>query len=250
MTRSELAERPMRVVYDDRWKGLHGIGRFLANVTERIPMEALDLNGSSTSPWSSFQIARALKRAGPYDLFYSPGFVPPWPAPRRPFVLTLHDMNHLDLGYNSNPAKRLFYRSVLLPACRSAAAIFTVSEFSRTRILDWCHIPEERVVNIGNGVGDAFTKGGSIHQEDASYFLVIGLRKQHKNQEAIVRAFARSSIVKTHRLLFVGDMTDSLEQVITEENVGAHTRFLGPVTEAKLAGVVSRRNGAGIPLPL
>src|SRR5260370_31915547 len=93
-------------------------------------------------------------------VFFSPGYNSPigWP---NPFVFTLHDLNHLCVRENSNAAKRAYYRYLIRPACHRAAFVLTVSEYSRREIVAWAGVKEEKVINVGNGVGFPFTPTGS-----------------------------------------------------------------------------------------
>lgn len=231
-------ERPgdgARIVYDDRWNGAHGIGRFTAQLTARIPMIPLGIKGHSTSLLGPLRLALGLRQFRSSKLFFSPGYIPPWPDSPIPFVLTLHDLNHIDLP--SNAAKRAFYRHVLKPACRKAAAILTGSEFSRKRILDWTALPSERVLNVSYGVSAGYCVEGSAHDEGVPYFLVVGIRKPHKNHENIIRAFARSRAGGHARLLFTGVKVVELDEVIRENSVEPFVKFLGNVTDAELAAL-------------
>lgn len=223
------------IVYDNRWNGPHGIGRFLANIATRIPMTPIGLSGAPTSAAGLVHIAIRLRQFKQCRLFFSPGYMPPWPGSPVPYVLTLHDLNHIDLDHNSSIAKRAFYRHVLRPACRRASAILTVSEFSRARILDWTGLPGDVVHNVGNGVADIYCAAGAAFACDAPYFLTVGLRKPHKNHERIVEAFAQSGASQVAKLLFTGEPSQALNQMVEQHNLQSRVEFLGVVSDELLA---------------
>lgn len=229
------------ILFDERWIGAHGIGRFAAEVAGRIPNRPLRMTGNPVSPLDPLRLALALRRH-PDDgrsPFMSPGFnAPLWSS--RPFVLTVHDLNHIDRPENSSLAKRLFYATVLRRACRRAAAVLTVSEYSRRRILEWADVPGApvvNVVNVGNGVGPAYRPDVEPHAPGYPYVLCVGNRKGHKNEFRVVEGFARARLPAGTRLLFTGASAPDLAQHIATLGMQARVAFLGRVDEAQLPGV-------------
>ena len=137
---------------DARWRGPHGIGRFATEVLRRLPAHQ-ELTGGPKplSPLDSLWTAAQVFTRRP-ALYFSPGFNPP--VCRVPLAFTIHDLMQIRTPEVATPAKRLYYAAVVRPACRRANRILTVSEYSRKQILEWTGVAEERIVNVGNGVGE------------------------------------------------------------------------------------------------
>ena len=113
------------------------------------------------------------------------------PAPRGPaVVVTLHDVQHLDLPHLfsrvDHAYRRVFYEHV----SRRADLVVTISEFSRERIMEHLHLPEDRVVVAPLGVDtDGFTLTGPEGREN---FVLYPARSwAHKNHPRLVEAVAR-----------------------------------------------------------
>lgn len=223
------------VLFDARWIGAHGIGRFADELAQRVPHEVLPLAGGPAQAVDPLRLSLALKGRR-HELFLSPGFNAPLWSP-IPFVFTVHDLNHIDRPENSSMAKRLFYATVLRRACRRAAAVLTVSEYSRRRILDWAGLSEDRVVSVGNGVGPAYRPDVEPHRPGYPYVLCVGNRKGHKNEYRVAEAFARARLPADTRLLFTGLASPDLTQHAETLGIGARVVFLGRVDEALLPGV-------------
>src|SRR5437763_3169421 len=156
---AEAVRKMSNILYDARWIGPHGIGRFAAELAKSLPELRTFQRGRR--PWHPLDpalLGLELWRDGA-SLFFSPGYNSPvgWP---KPFVFTLHDLNHICVTENSNALKRAYYQLVIKPACHRAAYVLTVSEYSRREIASWAGMDEQRVVNVGNGVGDPFTVNG------------------------------------------------------------------------------------------
>jgi glycosyltransferase involved in cell wall biosynthesis len=191
------------ILYDVRWVGNHGIGRFAGEVRKLIPeLTPFDTLRRPWHPLDSFLLGAALWRIRP-SLFFSPGCIPPvgWPGQ---FVFTLHDLHHLRVREDSNTAKRSYYEYIIRPACHRAEFVLTVSEYSKTEICTWAKISEDRVINVGNGVGAPFFPSGRKYEPGYPYLLYVGSRKPHKNLFRLLEAFCLSGVGKNVRLVLSG----------------------------------------------
>lgn len=65
----------------------------------------------------------------------------------------------------------MYYRLVLKRACKKSLAIFTVSEFSKRRIIDWAGIDGDKVTVVGNGVSGNFKPDGRSFCQAIIIFL-------------------------------------------------------------------------------
>jgi hypothetical protein len=97
-------------------------------------------------------VSRALSGLTRDDLFFSPAYNSPLFFTAR-FVFTIHDLSHIYCPENSNPLIRLYYwlyyATVMKRACRRALSILTVSEFTRTQVIEWSGVSAEKVFNEG-----------------------------------------------------------------------------------------------------
>jgi glycosyltransferase involved in cell wall biosynthesis len=212
------------ILYDARWTGNHGIGRFAAEIHKAIP----DLTPfcSRRRPWHPADpvlLAAALWRSKP-KLFFSPGYNSPlgWPGS---FVFTLHDLNHLCVPENSNPLKRAYYHRIIKPACHRAQCVLTVSEYSKQEIAKWAQINEERIINVGNGVGPPFSPAGRKYDPGFPYLLYVGSRKPHKNLPRLLKAYSVSGVRKEVRLMLSGNRDPLIARKIARLGLQADVCF-------------------------
>ncbi len=228
-------ERSRKILADARWVGLHGIGRFAREVLRRLPIETRLERGprplSLADPlWlASNAIAR---RPG---VFFSPGFNPP-PLCFAPLVFTIHDLIHIETPEAATPAKRLYYRCIVKPACHRAFRVLTVSEHSRSRILAWSELSAERVVNVGNGVGDPFRADGPRYQPGFRYVLYVGNARPHKNLDRLFQAFgdvARPGVM----LVLAGTPEREIAGSLERHDIGSRVHLVGSLPDEELAAV-------------
>ncbi len=213
----------MDILYDARWIGLHGMGRFAGEIAKRLgPVSFYSADRSPAHPADPVLLSAVLWRRRP-RLFFSPGYNAPISSP-CPFVFTLHDLHHLRVPEDSSVAKRAYYRYIIRPACERAAFVLTVSEFSKQEIVDWAHVCEDKVVKLGNGIGPPFGPEGARFEPGYPYLLYVGSRKPHKNLPRLLEAFARSGVAKDIRLLLVGWEGPELDGEI--ERLGLRERVI------------------------
>ncbi|WP_027482712.1 glycosyltransferase family 4 protein [Deinococcus pimensis] len=222
---------PTRLLVDDRWSGQHGIARFSREVLARLGPSGAISAVPLMHPAEPVLLGLELTRRRP-DVYFSPGFTPPLWSP-VPFVFTIHDLIHLDVPEESSRGKRLYYDLVVRPAARRAARVLTVSEFSRRRIVEWAGVPGKRVVNVGNGVGEAYTPEGARHEPGYPYLLYVGNRKPHKNVPRLVEAFARLDVPDL-RLVLSGGPDDDTRHLALRLGVLDRVVFAGLIPEVDL----------------
>lgn len=238
----------MSILYDARWAGMHGIGRFAQEVRARLPVSTLDLPG--TEPVSlrglldlEVQVRRG-RRPG-RQLFLSPGYAPPlgW---RGPLVFTIHDLIHLEVPGEGSRFKEAYYARVVRPAVARASRVLTVSEYSRQRILEWSGAPPERVTVVANGVDAAFSPQGDRHQPGYPYLLYVGNAKPHKNLPRLLAAFAQ--LAQPDLRLLLSDHPDpDLRHEALRQGVADRVVFAGRIAEDELPAYY--RGAAAVALP-
>ena len=212
------------ILYDARWVGNHGIGRFASELQKAIPdLFPLYADRPPWHPADPVLLGAALWRRNP-KLFFSPGYNSPvgWPGP---FVFTLHDLNHLCVSENSNALKRAYYRHIIKPACHRAEAVLTVSKYSKQEIVAWAKVNEDKVVNVGNGVGPPFSPTGKKYDPGYPYLLYVGSRKPHKNLPRLLRAYSVAGVRKDVRLLLSGEPDHEITEEIDRLGLGSDVVF-------------------------
>jgi len=224
------------ILYDARWIGNHGIGRFAGELQKLLP----DLVGyqARRRPWHPLDpafLGAALWKQRP-RLFFSPGYNSPagWP---KPFVFTLHDLNHLCVRDNSNVVKRAYYKHVIRPACHRAAFVLTVSEYSKREISAWAGVKEEKVINVGNGVGAPFSPAGRKYEPGYAYLLYVGSRKPHKNLPRLLEAYSLSGVRREVRLVLTGSPDEQISGEIERLRLSGDVVFADSYADGDLSDV-------------
>ena len=223
----------MKILFDNRWSGNHGIGRFSKEIISRMNnVDLIPSIGHPSSPYDSFYLAWQIFKGKP-DVFFSPGYNPPI-AGKTPFVFTLCDLNHIKTQENSTLLKRAYYERIIKPACHRAKKVITISEFSKNEIIQWSGIKEEKVINVGLGVSPHFSPTGDQMKLDLPFLLYVGNNKPHKNLERLIKAFELSTKPKEALLVLSGSPTSKLNKILSTSTHKKNIEFIGNISEDDL----------------
>ena len=199
-------------------------------------------------------MGKAASRAS-LDLLYFPAsyrFFPVWNVPK--VVVTMHDtlaFQHPDLIFPDGRGKLAWTIKEHLAVLWSNR-ILTVSEASRTDILDWFRLPPERVVAVTEGPDRHFRPAepnaetwNSLERygipRNSRYLLYVGGLSPHKNLLSLIKAFALAKLGEV-KLAIVGDIGDvfhthipELRAAVARENAEQSVIFTGFVPDSELA---------------
>jgi glycosyltransferase involved in cell wall biosynthesis len=103
-----------------------------------------------------------------------------------PAVVTIHDLSFEHGSAHMALKDRLVFRRVVPRAARAAKRVLTVSERTRTDLIQLYGLPPEHVVVTPNGVDPTFAPGKSLLLGE--YVLVVGAVQPRKNQVAALVA--------------------------------------------------------------
>lgn len=114
-------------------------------------------------------------------------------------VMTLHDMIYLDLPGLYGRYLDRYFRTATRRLAREAAAVVTVSEFSRRQIERHFQVPAERIEVVPCGIDARFHPASGEEVADlrarlglpADFLLYVGGFVAHKNVPSLLRAYAR-----------------------------------------------------------
>jgi glycosyltransferase involved in cell wall biosynthesis len=227
-----LANRHVMAAYRDHVGGpvaLRPVPSFRAGA--RAPTRALAIGMARL--WPSLA-ARAVPPG--IEVMHYPVTVP-IPDSAVPRVVTLHDVQHLEMPRFFSRAERVHRRWAYDDAARSATAVITVSAHARERISELLGIDRERVRAIPHGVDHGrFHPGPGAGDADVlealgvpeRFVMYPGNLWPHKNHRALVEALA--------------GVPGEVDLVLTGEDYGRRGELLA---HAERAGVGRRVHHLG-----
>lgn len=193
------------VLFDTRWFGKHGIGRFALEIYARL-RNVVGMPNQKKFPYllDSVYLSHIIKNMN-QSVYFSPGYNPPfYLTTKKPFIFTIHDLTHLKIQSDYYRLKKIYYDILIKPAIKKASAIFAVSEHAKNDILEWSTVSQDRVHVVGNGISEKFVPVGKKTWLSKPYFLFIGNCKPHKNLPRLIKAFALSQLHQDYLLVISG----------------------------------------------
>lgn len=188
--------------------------------------------------WWLWGIQREMNRLGA-DLVHGPDFAVPY-IPRRPSVLTIHDLSPwMDKRWH-HAADRVRRRTPLLLDLGIATMIVTPGEAVRKQAIERFHLRPERVVAIPEAAASFFRPVG-LRPEPAldaaikPYFLFVGTLEPRKNLAALLDAWRTVHREHPIDLVVVGRRRADAPEIEAEPGL----RLMGEVADPELAGLYS-----------
>lgn len=122
------------------------------------------------------------------DVVHYPFTAPvPWPTRGSRVVVSVHDVQHLDLPHLFSRAEKLYRRRYYQAAARRADVVVTVSEFAKRSIVEHIGIDPDRVHVAYHGVDD-FEPAAETGSGREDFLLYPARAWAHKNHARLVEA--------------------------------------------------------------
>lgn len=254
----------MRIAIDCRNIGKSGIGTFIENVLDELlknhpEHEYLLIKDKETyietySSKVSFLLTD-IRQFSLKELFCFPSnginkcdvyFTPYISIPggiKIPTYSTIHDMVFFDVEGLTSPLGKFIRRIYYKRAIVRSNGLFTVSEFSKSRIL--YHFPTNKEINIVyNGLSRSIRNyRRDDDSEKKDYFIFVGNIKRHKGLHILVEAYGKARMCGLKSKLIIVGSNDNLR---TADSQLAQTikdmdgiEFTGWVDNAELNRLIS-----------
>jgi glycosyltransferase involved in cell wall biosynthesis len=207
-------------------------------------------------------LAREARRCAASVVHHAGGVVPlvhPGAA-----VLTIQDLQPLDLPENFSTAKRAYIRTMVGRSARAAAVVQVPSEFSRERVVELLGVDPARVAVVPwfpRPVGDAPSGTPAEPEVEGAFLLYPAITYPHKNHRLLLDAFAivaaRSAGVRLVLTGGEGSCEGEVRRRLDEPDLRGRVVRTGRLPRARLealyrsaAAVVvpSRYEGFGLPV--
>ncbi|MBI5467697.1 MAG: glycosyltransferase family 4 protein [Deltaproteobacteria bacterium] len=265
----------MRITIDARMISYTGIGRYIQNLVENLAKidgknrYSITVNGGDEAEIPAVENLKVFKtrviipvysikeqvllpmemnRSGP-DLLHYPSFNMPL-VNSKPVIATIHDLiYYLNRDACPNLAAYLYARFMFKKAVKIARKIITVSEFTKSELLEHLGVGPEKVTVIHNGVSSLY-RPIAIERQAAvlskygirgGYIFYAGNHQPRKNLMRLVQAFSALKN-KDHQLVLTGKIDPrraDLYNAVNEKGLEGRVLFIGAVPENDLPALYS-----------
>jgi len=193
--------------------------------------------------WFNYVLPKKFKKFK-IDLFFSPdGFISL--NTLIPQIGVIHDLNfeHYPEDLPKNVLK--YYKKYMPLFSRKAEKIITVSNFSKTDIVENYGISPKKIIVIYNGGNDAFralnTNQKKVFIEknnnNRPFFIYVGSLHKRKNIERMLRGFKKFNFLNKMDFIIVG--TEMWKSQLNLDGLLDNVRFLGRKSGSELVNWVA-----------
>ncbi|KLR62379.1 glycosyltransferase [Actinobacteria bacterium IMCC26207] len=185
-------------------------------------------------------------------------------------VLTIHDLQPLDLSENFSTTKRLYLRLMLGRSAKAADAICVPSEFTSQRVIALLEVDQRRIRIVPwclRAIAPATTRSithseqsdslepssvrAKLEQHGSPYFLYPAVTYPHKNHLMLLDAFAllRQSYPHTSLVLTgaAGPMEESVQKRMSQLDLQEAVQRTGRVSAAELEDLYAGASAVVLP---
>lgn len=224
---NESTGRPVVAINTRHWipGKMEGVGRFEMNIAvqlslqhpevdfhwlfDRKPPKDIEVPANVTlhsvfpkarhpilySYWYEYAVPKLLKKINA-DVFFSPDNISSLSA-NCPCITVIHDINFAHRPNDLPTRFANFYRKQTPLYIKNAAAVITVSEYSKQDIIDQYSIQESKLFVVSNGVSPLFKPLGNSEiaktrnniSGGKPYFFVLGSIHPRKNLKRTIEAY-------------------------------------------------------------
>ena len=216
------------------------------------------LPARSVLTWDQLAVPAAVRRFG-LDLLFNPKYSIPLRA-GCPAVWVCHGLDWYVMPWASRRIDRLSHRFLVPRYAARAAAVIAVSEITRRHVVEYLHLPPERVATVYSGVDDVFRAPVSEERRAAlrrkydlppRFLLYAGAVYPPKNFTRLVRAYARVGPERGLPLVVAGGENRFLSEHELAEpealGISAWVRRPGWVEQDELAAMYAMADALLLP---
>ncbi|MHB8142676.1 MAG: glycosyltransferase family 4 protein [Thermoleophilia bacterium] len=214
-----------------------------------VPARLIGAGRAGAVAGQQIDMARLINRHE-LDIMHFPYYLEP-ALVRTPFILTIHDVDTFRAGGRHSLWTRLYHNGLTRLLARRAAALVTVSEFSREQIAHYLKISAGDIRTIVNGLSPHFNGGlapGATGPAKATsrepvppagYVLYAGGLGVRKNLRRMVDAFALAADVTgaDSRLVITGELAEvgqALKAYVESRGLGRRVTFTGYLPDEQM----------------
>ena len=229
-----------------RGRAVTGVERFAGEVSSRLAAlpnlslsetaPAASLAGLKGHAWEQFTLPRQVGRD---EILFSPCNTGPVSLRRQ--LVVIHDAAVWDCPEGFSRSFGMLYRQLLPRLARRAAAVATVSEFSRRQLAPRLGLSEEDILGLGNAAGPSFVPAAPDRVEttprEGLVLLCVGSMDPRKNLGRLLQAWLslkkRGLLPEEARLQLVGG-ANPRNFAGVDRIEGSGIEWIGRINDAEL----------------
>lgn len=182
-----------------------------ADLAAMYDITAAGFDGASRRRRIAGEIGWLRRETAGYSLVHHGGGTAPlWP--RRPYVLTVHDLQYRTFPDYFSPTKLAYLRATMRRSVRAAARVAVPTEYVRGTVVDAFGVPADKVVVVPHGVEPAVSSSVTMEANlraryglgEGPFVLYPAVTHPHKNHRLLVDLLAGPWAKEDIRVVCIG----------------------------------------------
>ena len=180
-----------------------------------------------SSLWRSLMIVNSLKK-NKVQLYHGLSNELPHRIHKSniPSIVTIHDLIFLKHPEWYPKIDVLFYKSKFKSACEKADSIIAISEQTKSDIIEFYKVKEDKIKVIYQSCDPLFYKLDNMpyrnemiskYKFDYPFFFYVGSLNKRKNVHILIDAYAKISDKTDHHLVIVGDGSKQFKDMLNKK---------------------------------
>ena len=156
---------------------------------------------------------------------------------------TIHDMGRWDMP-NKKKINLFYFKTSETIGLKRAKIVFTVSEFSKSRIHELVHKPKDKIVVTYNGISNNFSLSNVSFSEvkekyelPDDYIMFLSTLQPRKNLKLLVEAFSEIQDKVDYDLVLIGRKGWQLDELIEKYQLCNRLHFTGFVADEDVSAI-------------
>ena len=230
----------------------------LGTYAHRDGVREVLLESGSIVYWDQVKVPRAIREHG-IDVLFNPKYSIPLRA-RCPTAWVCHGLDWYVMPEASRWVDRLNHRLLIPRYARRSDVVIAVSNTTRDHLMQYLHVPPERIHTVYSGLSDSFHQTPSTEQLartremyrlPSRFLLYCGAVYPPKNFTRMIRAYARIGPARGVPLVIAGGSNRflSARELLEPKRLGIESwvRWLGWLENRELPAVYSLAEGLLLP---
>lgn len=194
----QLLQALLQLRSGHEWVLLHRNPALVGTYGPEPAVEEIAIAARTVGGWDQLAVPAAVRRHR-IDVLFNPKYSIPLRG-RCPSVWVCHGLDWYVMPWASRFVDRLSHRFLVPHYASKAAAIIAVSEITRQHVMEYLHVPPDRVVTVYSGVDNVFRHPVGeqrLREIQAKYslperfLLYAGAIYPPKNFTRLIQAYAR-----------------------------------------------------------
>jgi glycosyltransferase involved in cell wall biosynthesis len=210
-----------------------------ADLAEGFETHAAPISGSQRplrvaieSTWLPWQARRSH-----LDLLHHAGGTVPL-VRLTPGIVTIHDVQYLDLPENFSSVKLRYLRLMVPLAARSGKLVMMPSDYSRDRVVEAFGIDPERTAVVHHGI-ERLPVGDHKPKIDGDFIFFPAMTHPHKNHLLLLEVLEQIPDLQLVLTGSAGDAAVVIEDEVRRRGLASRVHHLGHVSNEELGALYS-----------